>query len=98
MSRKGDGDDRRSQWRVFLGTLKNELIHHCRYKTREQAIREITEYIEGSQTGKEGKRGGPLPGSCPRVAVLCKAGLQHEDASCPLLTSGVMIIIDKISC
>jgi transposase InsO family protein len=30
----------------FWGTLKNELIHHRRYKTREQAIREITEYIE----------------------------------------------------
>ena len=30
----------------FLGTLKNEFVHHCRYKTREQAIREITEYIE----------------------------------------------------
>jgi transposase InsO family protein len=30
----------------FWGTLKNELVHHTRYVTREQAIREITEYIE----------------------------------------------------
>ncbi len=28
------------------GTLKNELGHHRRYDTREQARREITEYIE----------------------------------------------------
>jgi putative transposase len=30
----------------FWGTLKNELIHHLRHKTREEAIREITECIE----------------------------------------------------
>jgi transposase InsO family protein len=30
----------------FWGTLKNELVYHTRYATREQAIREITEYIE----------------------------------------------------
>ena len=30
----------------FWGTLKNELIHHRRYRTRAQAIQEITEYIE----------------------------------------------------
>jgi len=30
----------------FWGTLKNELVHHRRYRTRVQAIREITEYIE----------------------------------------------------
>ena len=27
-------------------TLKNELVHHRRYETREQARQEITEYIE----------------------------------------------------
>lgn len=26
--------------------MKNELVYHRRYKTREQAFREITEYIE----------------------------------------------------
>ena len=30
----------------FWGTLKNELVHHRRYRTRAQAIQEITEYIE----------------------------------------------------
>jgi len=28
------------------GTLKNELIHHRRYKTREEAKKEISEHIE----------------------------------------------------
>jgi transposase InsO family protein len=45
MSRKGDCYDN-APMESFWGTLKNELIHHRRYKTREQAIREITEYIE----------------------------------------------------
>jgi transposase InsO family protein len=30
----------------FWGTLKNELIHHRRYTTHEQARREIAEYID----------------------------------------------------
>jgi transposase InsO family protein len=33
-------------WRVSWGTIKNELIYHCRYRTREEAIKEISEYIE----------------------------------------------------
>jgi putative transposase len=45
MSRKDDCYDN-APIESFWGTLKNELIHHRRYKTREQAIREITEYIE----------------------------------------------------
>ena len=45
MSRKGDCYDN-APMESFWGTLKNELIHHRRYKTRAQAIREITEYIE----------------------------------------------------
>ena len=40
MSRKGDCYDN-APMESFWGTLKNELIHHCRYKTREQAIREM---------------------------------------------------------
>ena len=28
------------------GSLKTELIHHCRFATREQARRQVTEYIE----------------------------------------------------
>lgn len=30
----------------FWGTLKNELVHHRRYTSRQEAIQEITEYIE----------------------------------------------------
>lgn len=30
----------------FWGTLKSELVHHSRYRTREEAKQEITEYIE----------------------------------------------------
>ena len=45
MSRKGncwDNAPMESCW----GSLKTELIHHRRFATREQAKREITEYIE----------------------------------------------------
>jgi len=45
MSRKGDCYDN-APMESFWGTLKSELIHHRRYKTRGDAIREITEYIE----------------------------------------------------
>jgi putative transposase len=45
MSMKGDCYDN-APMESFWGTLKSELIHHRRYKTREEAIREITEYIE----------------------------------------------------
>lgn len=31
----------------FFGTLKRELVHHCRYETREAARRSIFSYIEG---------------------------------------------------
>lgn len=30
----------------FWGMLKNELVHHRRYATRQEAIRDISEYIE----------------------------------------------------
>jgi putative transposase len=45
MSRKGDCYDN-APMESFWGTVKNELIHHRRYRTREEAIREISEYIE----------------------------------------------------
>jgi transposase InsO family protein len=45
MSRKGDCYDN-APMESFWGTLKNELVHHRRYKTRQEAIQEITEYIE----------------------------------------------------
>jgi hypothetical protein len=30
----------------FWGTLKNELVHHRKFRTRQQAVQEVTEYIE----------------------------------------------------
>jgi len=34
------------RWKSCWDSLKTELVHHCRFATREQAKREITEYIE----------------------------------------------------
>jgi len=45
MSRRGNCYDN-APMESFWGTLKNELVHHRRYETRDQARREITEYIE----------------------------------------------------
>lgn len=45
MSRRGNCYDN-APMESFWGTLKSELIHHRRYETREQARREIAEYIE----------------------------------------------------
>jgi transposase InsO family protein len=45
MSRKGNCYDN-APMESFWGTLKCELVHHCRYTTRKEAIKEITEYIE----------------------------------------------------
>lgn len=45
MSRKGNCYDN-APMESFWGTLKQELVHHRRYRTRQEAIRDITEYIE----------------------------------------------------
>ena len=45
MSRKGNCYDN-APMESFWGGMKNELVHHSRYRTRDEAIREITEYIE----------------------------------------------------
>ncbi|TYP80290.1 putative transposase [Nitrosomonas communis] len=45
MSGKGDCWDN-APMESFWGTLKNELVHHRKFKTRLQAKQEITEYIE----------------------------------------------------
>ena len=45
MSRKGNCYDN-APMESFWGTLKNELVHHGRYTSRQEAIQEITEYIE----------------------------------------------------
>jgi len=45
MSRKGDCWDN-AVMESFFSTLKKELVHHRRYRTREEARREIFEFIE----------------------------------------------------
>src|SRR3954463_11512722 len=55
MSRKGNCYDN-APVESFFGTLKTELVHHRRYHTREEATREITEYIDLSTTGSGGRR------------------------------------------
>ena len=45
MSGKGNCYDN-APMESFWGTLKQELTHHRRYRTRLEAIRDITEYIE----------------------------------------------------
>lgn len=45
MSRKGNCWDN-APMESFWGTLKTELVYHCRFLTREQAKRVISEYIE----------------------------------------------------
>lgn len=45
MSRKGNCWDN-APMESFFGTLKTELVHHRKYRTRQQAEAEIREYIE----------------------------------------------------
>jgi transposase InsO family protein len=45
MSRRGNCYDN-APMESFWGTMKNELVHHRHYRTRQEAIREITEYID----------------------------------------------------
>lgn len=45
MSRKGNCYDNAAM-ESFWGTLKNELVHHRNYRTRQEATKEISEYIE----------------------------------------------------
>jgi putative transposase len=45
MSRKGNCYDN-APMENFFSSLKTELVHHRSYRTRQEAIRDITEYIE----------------------------------------------------
>ena len=45
MSRRGNCYDK-TPIKSFCGVLKNELVHHRRYSSRQEAIQEIREYIE----------------------------------------------------
>ena len=50
MSGKGNCYDN-APMESFWGTLKTEHVFHRQYETRQQAMREITEYIEIFSTG-----------------------------------------------
>ncbi|PRX19215.1 integrase-like protein [Paraburkholderia sp. BL18I3N2] len=45
MSRRGNCFDN-APVESFWGSLKNELVYHRKFSTRDQACKEITEYIE----------------------------------------------------
>ena len=45
MSRKGNCYDN-APIESFWGILKSELVFHRHYRTRQEAIKDITEYIE----------------------------------------------------
>jgi transposase InsO family protein len=78
MSRRGNCYDN-APMESFWGTLKTELVHHRRYDTREQARREISEYIEifyNRQVGTPGSgiaRQWYLPSSGPVNSRRCAA-------------------------
>jgi hypothetical protein len=89
MSRKGDCYDN-APMESFWGTLKNELVHHRRYETREQAIREITEYIEVfyNRQRRQARLGYLSPAVYERQ-FYARQVAARESLSCPLLTSGL---------
>ena len=73
MSRKGDCYDNapmESSW----GTVKNGLVHHRRYRTKEEAIREISEYIEVFYNRQRRQAGLGYLSPAVHETVLCKAG------------------------
>ena len=45
MGRKGNCYDN-APMESFFGTRKSELVYHCRYPTRKEAVDDISEYIE----------------------------------------------------
>jgi len=65
MSRKGTCDDN-APMESFWGTLKNELVQHRRDETREQARREISEYIElfYNRQRRHSRLGNRSPAAC----------------------------------
>ena len=72
MSGKGDCWDN-APMESFWGILKNELIHHQKFKTRLQAKQEISEYIEifYNRQRKQEKLGYLSPAIY--TAIICKS-------------------------
>ncbi len=65
MSGKGNCFDN-APMESFWGTLKQELVHHRHYRSRQEAIRDMTEYIEIFYTGITHIK---LPGSKQRTIL-----------------------------
>ena len=79
MSRKGNCYDN-APMESFWGMLKSELIHHRRYKTRQEAIREITEHIEVFYNRqRRQKRLGYLSPAAYERQYLCQKGSGMRD-------------------
>lgn len=76
MSRKGNCYDH-APMESFWGTLKNALVQHRRYETREQARREITEYIEVFYNRQ--RRHARLGNCSP--AAFAQQGARHQSAA-----------------
>ncbi len=55
MSRKGDCYDN-APMKSFWGTLKNELVHHRKFKTDNKPFRRLPNISRSSITGRENKR------------------------------------------
>jgi hypothetical protein len=55
MSHRGNCYDN-APMESFCGLLKNELVHHRKFKTRAEAIEAITEYIENFTGGNVRRR------------------------------------------
>ena len=92
MSRKGNCYDN-APMESFWGTLKNELVHHRRYKTREEASGRSPNTSRSSTIGNGGKHGWVIYPRLSMKGSSMQGGLQHERiVSCPLLTSGVTYI------
>gem|GEM_PF-2769841 len=67
----------------FWRTMKNELVYHKHYKTREQELREITEYIEEALI--------PIT-CCIQETVCCEERCSMKNIWSSRLTSGVSIV------
>ena len=81
----------------FWGTLKQELVHHRRYSTRQEAARDITEYIEifYNRQRRQARLGFLSPAA---FAQRFYAGsMAAWMVWCPLLTSDLIFRQIKIS-
>src|SRR3970282_1408605 len=73
----------------FWGVLKNEHIHHCRYATRQEAIQDITGYIEifYNRQRRQARLGFLSPAAFARWFYARR--LAGEKGGCQLLTTAL---------